>query len=418
MRFLDESPNDPIFYLHHCFVDYIFEEFRKNQRRHNVDVTDYPTNFGTLNHSPAMQMFPFSMTNKDGLSEEYTERWYSYAPRPSCSKQKATCGSKYLKCGTSTNLCVPTTRTDRTVPCRKSCGGFSGERESVNSYCLLDNKGNNYCDEREWAYLPIKIISSRTVEHPTYANGSHTHVPRTDSPAAQERYKNYGKKYQYQPASASSQTSSKASKFCDVQCDCCGGAGKITVQSVGLNYLGEYEDYAIIDTRQPISSGTTNIAIKNPDYDQSPSYAIIRAYDACGNACYATCKSRRGLPSDCLGIVKVSSQNSEIPLSFAETYIDAAYISYTLGRPYFRDGDENFLTFYCNGFPRKRMPPYYERVSSWINEKLSSLGIGNPVGDLVDNLRNFRVQDPTLQDKVNKYLNLYGISTDAGSNVL
>jgi hypothetical protein len=43
------------------------------------------------------------------------------------------------------------------------------------------------------------------------------------------------------------------------------GAGTIYVQSNGLNYLGTYKEFAIVDNRMALSQSTTFIAVKSPE---------------------------------------------------------------------------------------------------------------------------------------------------------
>lgn len=48
-------------------------------------------------------MEPFQLKNVDGLSNEYTDNMYEYAPRPTCPS----CGnSKYLFCMKSSGNCA------------------------------------------------------------------------------------------------------------------------------------------------------------------------------------------------------------------------------------------------------------------------------------------------------------------------
>ncbi|CAH1800671.1 unnamed protein product, partial [Owenia fusiformis] len=54
---IDFSPNDPLFWMHHAFIDCIWEEFRQNSQTTNL-ATEYPTAFGQ--HHPQASMQPFS----------------------------------------------------------------------------------------------------------------------------------------------------------------------------------------------------------------------------------------------------------------------------------------------------------------------------------------------------------------------
>lgn len=41
---------------------------------------------------------PQNVTVIDGLREVFTERFYRYAPPPTCTVKKTDCGNKYIKC--------------------------------------------------------------------------------------------------------------------------------------------------------------------------------------------------------------------------------------------------------------------------------------------------------------------------------
>lgn len=90
------SPNDPIFFMHHTFIDYQWEMFRQQkQTREEREVnivpfsyhklsrptqTQYPPDDLSCNefHYGTAQMKPFPIQNKDGLSNAYTDELYQY----------------------------------------------------------------------------------------------------------------------------------------------------------------------------------------------------------------------------------------------------------------------------------------------------------------------------------------------------
>lgn len=78
---------DPIFYMHHAFVDYVWELFRRRQyRRCGIDPTqDYPNVAAGDSHAPESPMFGFEwLTNADGLKHYWIDNWYYYESTPSC----------------------------------------------------------------------------------------------------------------------------------------------------------------------------------------------------------------------------------------------------------------------------------------------------------------------------------------------
>ena len=121
------SPSDPIFFLHHSFVDCIWEIMRQNQITQGINPElDYPTDPEALGlgqetingdvltdvtqsyHYGGAPMGPFyPLVNAHGMSNAYTRDFYQYAPRPTCDQVNPHCGSPYLFCEASIYKCAP-----------------------------------------------------------------------------------------------------------------------------------------------------------------------------------------------------------------------------------------------------------------------------------------------------------------------
>ncbi|XP_033759801.1 uncharacterized protein LOC117341987 [Pecten maximus] len=119
---LEKATMDPIFFLLHCFIDYIFEKFRQRQKSLGIDPTiDLPDPgdqyLGGL-HRPTLNMLVFeNYTNADGYSDYWTDEVYEYEDSPStCEKD---CGCEYLVC--IKGLCYPKTGNGMPIP-RKLTG--------------------------------------------------------------------------------------------------------------------------------------------------------------------------------------------------------------------------------------------------------------------------------------------------------
>ncbi|KAH3776226.1 hypothetical protein DPMN_177646 [Dreissena polymorpha] len=107
MMGLTTSSHDPVFFLHHAFVDYIWEKFRYGQLlcKPPVDPEVYPPADGLHAETNPMDGFP-RYINIDGYRNYWTQNWYKYEDSPRCP----ICGSKYLKCDKVKRWCVPIER--------------------------------------------------------------------------------------------------------------------------------------------------------------------------------------------------------------------------------------------------------------------------------------------------------------------
>lgn len=112
MGMIETSAYEPAFYMHHVFVDYIWELFRANQIIHDVDpTTDYPQTFGNELHAPGEEMGFGELLVIDGLRNDFTDDVIQYAEPPSCTVTTPDCGSIYLKCEMrqGTAICISRT---------------------------------------------------------------------------------------------------------------------------------------------------------------------------------------------------------------------------------------------------------------------------------------------------------------------
>lgn len=109
------SASDPVFYMHHAFVDYIWEKFRERQRAlecGQIDPgTDYPVfdefsrNPTQADHMPEAEMDGMEfLINRQGIENFWTENWYGYAERPSCANNCS--DSEEMFCDEDINMCV------------------------------------------------------------------------------------------------------------------------------------------------------------------------------------------------------------------------------------------------------------------------------------------------------------------------
>nr|CAD2183619.1 unnamed protein product [Meloidogyne enterolobii] len=124
------SPNDPTFYFHHAFIDYLWEQFRlQNQDRYQRE-NDYAIKNCNRNHEFNAQMKPFNLRNKDGLSNDYTDFWFEYESVRHCSKELPFCDSKFLFCDKSSWRCRSK------IVLGGNCTGFVGTEICYQSICI------------------------------------------------------------------------------------------------------------------------------------------------------------------------------------------------------------------------------------------------------------------------------------------
>ncbi|EPB79862.1 common central domain of tyrosinase [Ancylostoma ceylanicum] len=136
------ATNDPIFFNHHSMIDLIWEQWRLAQQSRSDRETAYPADDASCsssNHFANNTMAPFfPMVNLDGLSNDYTDNLYEYAPRPTCTFSNPNgCGSKYLFCDFShgSPRCVSK------IMIGGNCGGYTNNEDR----CYLGQCRNNIC---------------------------------------------------------------------------------------------------------------------------------------------------------------------------------------------------------------------------------------------------------------------------------
>lgn len=108
------APSDPIFYMHHAFIDCVWEQYRQRQIRIGNDPTTYPSvqrHLRQLHGASSLMMLPpldgRNLTNRDGFASFWTRDYYRCATLPWCSNNKPSCGSKWLRCDLFRKRCVP-----------------------------------------------------------------------------------------------------------------------------------------------------------------------------------------------------------------------------------------------------------------------------------------------------------------------
>lgn len=159
MADLPISPSDPVFFMHHAFMDCLWEQMRNEQRYNNFNFDpqyDYPNDSAALGvgqlqpdgnilqhatqsyHYSTRPMYPFTpLRNIDGLHNIYYEQFYYCQPSPVCSLDYPNCGSKFLFCDLQTQRCAPR------LQIGASCVGFENSGPCYQSQCCHGKCQNN-----------------------------------------------------------------------------------------------------------------------------------------------------------------------------------------------------------------------------------------------------------------------------------
>lgn len=396
MEPMETSAFDPVFYLHHAFVDYVWEIFRQQQRAMGIDPTqDYPQNFGPQSHAPFTPTGFGNLPNVFGISDMFTTQVYTYQPHPTCSFQNSNCGSNYLTCDISTGVpqCIPIAsgRPAQLPPARmrggpgamggpgvmgagpmmggmpplpfgrkKRATSTDGDKSSTDSYHQVMVKQlqcsnawvsfssqntfeiNNEGDIRKWVFIPVRVVNKRSPEHRKFK--AYAIIKGKPSVKADiydpEQYDEI-KPYFSEDLMPSSE-----------KCKAVTGdrtVGRIHIRSDGLNYQGNYDEYVIVDLRQAFTESTTYIGLQRPGKNDTE--VLLTAYDSCGRKCQAFCKSRNPkLPGyhPCSGALRV---NSHSPWEFGKNYGDAVRMSWDLNNLYAipeLQSQSVFIQFFCD----------------------------------------------------------------------
>ncbi|XP_033754675.1 LOW QUALITY PROTEIN: tyrosinase-like protein 1 [Pecten maximus] len=96
---------------------------------------------------------------------------------------------------------------------------------------------------------------------------------------------------------------------------------RVYVQSDGVDYSGRYKDYAIVDETVTMSTKKTYVGVKNPGAGDATAY--ITAYDSCGRACKPMCQVPHSEPMEykpCSGTIHITD---EFPLMYSPSLLDA-----------------------------------------------------------------------------------------------
>ncbi|XP_021373591.1 uncharacterized protein LOC110463381, partial [Mizuhopecten yessoensis] len=387
---LNLATEDPIFFLLHCFIDYIYEKFRQRQKSLGIDPTinvpDPGDDYLGGKHRPYANMSFFTnYTNADGYSDYWTEEVYEYEDSPSTCYTD--CGSPNLVC--IKGFCYPKTGKGMPVPRKlteEESEYFRGNKSNVDNVNETVDETNNstpnkrrkrsaqieydteicsgsHCpgsdapiqnifsidggqsDIDEWVFIAVKVTFFRPMN--LHFNTFQYHNDSIDD--THDVFDSfYSKNLQ---ASMHVGHQGTYHDLCRVNS---GGVGRVFVRSDGLNYNGDSMEYALVDERHPVSTGTAYVPVKSPVY--SPTEVSLIAYDDCGRSCLPTCLVKGSNPPKyipCSGCVRIDNSP---PYCHGKTVADLIYSMWHFGRGTQTDNGECpsvkdsaiFVNFLCD----------------------------------------------------------------------
>ncbi|KAH3800568.1 hypothetical protein DPMN_154201 [Dreissena polymorpha] len=423
MSGLHTAAHDPVFFLHHAFVDYIWEMFR-NHQFFNCEVNpslNYPEVTGQ--HAPERPMDGLpGYVNIDGYQSFWTQNWYRFERAPTCPD----CGSPYLTCDPVRDVCVSVERTvvqtdrgleliqevanlvigqtfvgpgddprtqvglarmalasrkKRAIPKQADTPKIFGGTDSNQRIVKLPlNVGEKFLstenDNRTSIALRrniARVVFSGNIVHnatqDVYSgNAFPVASPMSLLPAlvsdTLDLYKQNTSYYTSISAASdwlfvpvqmtygvvgtnnSDQTPSTK----------CLPTSKIwthiKVSAQGLNYLGEYTDFGVVDTSKPLPSTHAIIAIRAPEV--GPSITMVTASHGCGLMCTPKCITNDAGTYQyrpCTGILWITPEDA---IAYAREH--------TVAEESIRRGDAKFpIVFECHNesqIPWQRLRNY------------------------------------------------------------
>ncbi|VDI79370.1 tyrosinase [Mytilus galloprovincialis] len=425
------SPMDPVFYIHHCFIDYLWEKFRKRQKRLGINSeTDYPQTT-VPEHQPNRRMDNLlpSKKNIEGYSNSFTKQIYRYAPAPTCHNKCGGAIKGFLFCDRSKKGCVSGSRYDF-IP----NGGLSevahyyppmgkGERMEIPVSFFPSPDQSTPVTGTTQAEEHLPDIKSESIS--PFESKENKQLTRTSTaPTITKRFKSHfgSRRSRGRRSTEFSETGTNL-KF-DFSINLHLGQAKkspfnsdnlaispiaitnkhdrnrkaeldqiknkrtfnITFQTDGFSYSGRHLDYISIDERNRSSESIALIAFKKPISGETKAY--VRTYDSNGVICQPSCLVSKSTYKECSGLIKITS---DFPLMFVDSYNDVVdseitpflrlkevsqkrYHREVLTPTAHRDGDAN-LTSDHNG------------AHAWVGGRDGHMGDHLP-NRLMDNLRS------------------------------
>ncbi|XP_063437368.1 tyrosinase-like protein isoform X2 [Mytilus trossulus] len=363
------SPSDPVFWLHHCFVDYLWEQFRKRQTELGINSeTDYPVAPNTgPSHLPnrIMDNLMPTKTNIQGYSNSFTKQIYRYADAPTCKNRCGGAFDGFLFCDKTKNACVSRSRYDFI-----GVNGFSkvknwyppiekGKRVTVSTSIknMKPTKQPTKTEMKNELGAEADVLTGTTILS-AFSTKENTELTKTSAaPKITKRFKmpfakprrRRSVKYtlngdnlkigldinlrmiQKRKSSSLSETSNKLDSLAlspiaitnkhiinrtpghdEIKQQ---RTFNITFQTDGFSYSGRHMDYISVDERTLTSESVGVIAFEKPLDGETKAY--VRVYDSNGVMCQPSCLVSQSMYKECSGLIKITSES---PRMYVDSY--------------------------------------------------------------------------------------------------
>lgn len=350
---LDRAPFDPIFYMHHAFVDCVWEQYRDFAKNKGENPEIYPPTNDDLHDAdtPMVNLPPLNgvnLTNADGYKNIWVPKYYTCAPLPSCGGGNNDCGSDWLECDIFSGKCVSkgssaalpsvtdndivkvkesisignTSLSIASAPSTSTLPKMTGEKfyrilkdikTPTNKHALSVLHKRNHCHKLRSIYKVPDFARScigKPIENSFRKNCCDKnsdwsfmpikiiHLRHGDINYSSHSVKVNGKvDYSSDLYSWGKQLDfmSNVSEQCRAKNQKCkhdeSGLVKILISSYGLNYNGIYRDFLYVDNRHSVSSEISYIGVKKPVLNETTKI-FVTATDECGIACQPLIISR------------------------------------------------------------------------------------------------------------------------------
>ncbi|XP_060079092.1 uncharacterized protein LOC132558533 [Ylistrum balloti] len=368
------APRDPLFFLLHTYIDYVWELFRQSLISRGIDAERYPPTGGLdFRHAPdrPMEGFP-EWQNKDGYLNDWNDRIAHYKPSFHCEQErKCRRGprrGRWIGCrrvGIFGTQCVSLPQRNNQGETRRRRSAYVKDKSTYTHVQMCDKETcpyqessiqntyalNDQIDPSLWVYILAKIVYERSpgLMFNTYDTFTKSHNMDVFDPSRNDRLN----KMLY-TGKARTYDSCRISRT---------GATKIFVRADGISYSGNSIEYAIVDERYPIMVQKAFVPIKDPGYDTSE--VCLMAYDECGRICLPTCLVKDSDPpmyAPCSGCIRVDSKS---PKRYGKTIADVTADHWMFHNLHKKDfvcpeeiNDHVFLKFVCDSssmFPWQRL---------------------------------------------------------------